>query len=214
MPGIKQDNSTDSLVLDRIQNHGSGWVFTPADFADLGSSQAVRLALMRHERKATIRRLTRGLYDVPRRHRKLGPLAPSPDAVAKALQSRDASKLQPTGAYAANLLGLSDHVPAKIIFYTDGRPRTVQIGKQQIILKRRSSRAMATAGRTSGLVIQALEFIGRDAIDGEVLSQLRRRLRSEDREALASDARYAPEWIAKILRAIAAPGGGRTEEHG
>ncbi len=206
MPGIKQETSTDTLVLDRIDQHGPGWVFTPADFADLGTSQAVRHALTRNARTGKIRHLARGLYDLPRRHPKLGLLSPSPDAVAKALQSRDASRLQPTGAYAANLLGLSEQVPAKIIFYTDGRPRTVQIGKQQIVLKRRSGRMMATAGRPSGLVIAALEDLGREAVDEDVLAQLRRTMKTDALRSLAADARYAPAWIADILRKLSAMG--------
>jgi hypothetical protein len=60
------------------------------------------------------------------------------------------------GAYAANLLGLSTQVPMRIVYLTDGRSRTVQVGRRQIILKQTSPRIMATAGRISGLVIQAL----------------------------------------------------------
>ncbi len=33
---------------------------------------------------------------------------------------RDRVRLQPSGAYAANLLGLSEQVPAKVVFLTDG----------------------------------------------------------------------------------------------
>lgn len=212
MAGTKQDTSADTLVMRRIREHGPGWVFTPADFADLGTSQAVRHALTRGVRKGTIRRLARGLYDLPRRHPKLGVLSPSPEAVASALQSRDASRLQPTGAYAANLLGLSEQVPAKIVFYTDGRPRTVRVGRQEIVLRRRSSRLMATAGRTGGLVIAALADIGREGINGEVLAQLRRTIKSEELRSLAADARYAPDWIADILRELSATA--EADHHG
>jgi Family of unknown function (DUF6088) len=203
MPGKKQPNSTSTKVMNRIADHGPGWIFTPAEFADLGTSQAVRLALMKAEKEGTIRRLARGLYDIPRKHPKLGTLAPSPEAIVKALQSRDASRLQPTGAYAANLLGLSEQVPAKIVFFTDGRPRTVQVGKQQIVLKRRSSRAMATAGRTSGLIIHALDYLGKDKVDDVIINQLRAKLSEDDRRKLLDDVRYAPAWIGDILRGLA-----------
>lgn len=190
-------------VHSRINDHGPGWIFTPSDFADLGTSQAVRLALMNAEKKGMIRRLARGLYDVPKTHPSLGTLAPSPDAVAGALQSRDGIRLQQTGAYAANLLGLSEQVPAKIIYYTDGSPRTVQVGRQQIILKRRSSRAMATAGRTSGLIIHALDYLGKDRVDEKVIDHLRGKLSHTDRRKLLDDVRYAPAWIGDILRSLA-----------
>src|SRR5438876_1092729 len=141
----KHVQSIDNQVLSRIYGHDRGWVFTPADFQDLGSRTAVRLALMRHVRAGTIRQLARGLYDFPRRDPQLGVLAPSVDAIANALKARHAIRLQPSGAYAANLLGLSDQVPMKIVFLTDGPNRRIPLGKLQIILKRTAPRNMATA---------------------------------------------------------------------
>ena len=63
------------------------------------------MALTRLTRKGTIRRLARGLYD-PREDPGLGLLPPSMDDIAKALKGRDDSRLQPSGAHGANLLGL------------------------------------------------------------------------------------------------------------
>jgi hypothetical protein len=158
---------------------------------------------MNAERNGLIRRLARGLYDVPRQHPELGTLSPSPDAIATALQSRDAIRLQPTGAYAANLLGLSDHVPAKIVFFTDGRSRTMQVGNQHIVLKRRSARAMATAGKLSGLIIHALDFLGNNLVDDVVVDRLREKLTQEERAGLLADVRYAPAWIGNVMRTLA-----------
>jgi hypothetical protein len=111
-------------------------------------------------------------------------LSPSPDAVAKALAGRDAFRLQPSGAYAANLLGLSTQIPMKIVYLTDGRSRTVRIGKKQIILKSTTPRNMATAGRISGLVIQALRHLGRQHVDKDVIAQLDSRLDADARRQL------------------------------
>lgn len=203
MPGAKQRSFTETKVVTRIQTNEARWVFTPADFADLGTQANVHAVLSRLAKNGEIRRLARGLYDVPRKHPELGTLSPSPDAIARALQSRDAIRLQPTGAYAANLLGLSDHVPAKIVFFTDGRSRTVQVGKQQIVLRRRSARAMATAGKLSGLIIHALDFLGRNQVDEVLIDQLRGKLSTDDRRKLLDDVRFAPAWIGDIMRALA-----------
>ena len=131
----KHADSTDSKILRRIQSRKRGWVFTPDSFTDLGTRQAVDLALMRHRDSGLIRQLARGLYDYPKTDPQLGPLQPSTDDIVSALAGRDATRLQPSGAYAANLLGLSTQVPMKVVYLTDGRTRTVQIGKRQIILK-------------------------------------------------------------------------------
>ncbi len=198
----KHKQSIDNKIISRIYGHGRGWVFTPAYFSDLGSRDAIASALKRHRQSGRIRQLARGLYDYPRTDSLLGMLTPSPDDVARALAGRDAVRLQPSGAYAANLLGLSSQVPMKIVYLTDGRSRTVQIGKKQILLKQTTPRNMATAGRVSGLVVQALRHLGRRHVDDEVMARLDRRLDADDRKQLLKDIRYAPAWIADIMRRL------------
>lgn len=201
----KDLQSIDSQVLNRIYGHKRGWVFTPDNFSGLGSRDAVASALKRHKQTGLIRQLARGLYDYPRTDDQLGVLMPSIDEIAKALAGRDAIRFQPSGAYAANMLGLSTQVPMKVVYLTDGRSRTVQIGNQQIILKNTTPRNMATAGKISGLVIQALRYLGRDQVDDHVISQLDRQLDDDARRQLMKDIRYAPAWIAEIFRQLVRP---------
>ena len=198
----KHTNSTDSKILRRIHSRRRGWVFTPDSFADLGTRQAVDLALMRRRNSGLIRQLARGLYDYPKTDPQLGPLQPSADDIASALAGRDATRLQPSGAYSANLLGLSTQVPMKVIYLTDGRTRTVQVGKRQIILKHTTPRNMATAGRSSGLVIQTLRHLGRKNIDQKIIARLDRCLNDDARKQMMKDIRYAPAWIADIIRKL------------
>ncbi len=199
----KHLKSVDSQIVNRLLRNGRGWVFTPAHFADLGSRNAIDLALMRHARAGTIRQLARGLYDYPIDHPTLGRIPASADAVARALARRDAVRLQPTGAYAANLLGMSDQVPARIEFLTDGASRSVKLGRREIVLRKTTPRNMATAGSRSGTVIQALRWLGSKEVDERALSILRRQLSESDRLRLQKDLVYAPAWIARILRQLA-----------
>ena len=101
------------------------------------------------------------------------------------------------------MLGLSEQVPAKAIFLTDAADRRVTVGRQEIILKRTTPRNMATAGRTSGLVIQALRYLGRRHVDDAVVDVLARRLSKDDRQALMKDIRFAPAWVGAIFRRLA-----------
>lgn len=199
----KHAQSLDTLLLDRIRSHGGGWIFTPSHFADLGSRTAVASALKRHKQAGTIRQIARGLYEVPRLDPEIGPLSPSLAAVAEALRERDAVRLQPAGGYAANLLGLSEQVPTKVVFLTDGPARRVRLGKQVIVLKHTTPRNMATAGRVSGLVIQALRHLGRRQVDDSLVVRLRKRLSEDDKNQLLQDIRYAPAWIAALMRRVA-----------
>ena len=204
-PPINHTQPIDNKVRKRIFGAGRGLVFTPTHFLDLGGRDAVDQALSRLTAEGAIRRLARGLYDYPKVHAVLGELLPSPDAVAKALAARDAVRLQPAGAYAANLLGLSEQVPAIIIFLTDGLARTVQVGAMKIVLQRTTPRAMATAGRLSGLLIQAFRYLGKENISPDVLSLLRKQLPAQERESLPRDIKFAPTWMHRHFRDLAKP---------
>src|SRR5690349_8583362 len=103
----KSPQAIDSRIVAAIHSRGRGFVFVPADFLDIGSREAVDVALHRLARLGTIRRLARGVYDFPKEHPVLGLLAPSAEDIARALAGRDRTRLQPAGAYAANALGLS-----------------------------------------------------------------------------------------------------------
>ena len=198
--------SIDDKVRSRIYGARQGRVFTPALFLDLGSRDAVDQTLSRLAAEGTIRRLARGLYDYPKLHAVLGALLPSPEAIAKALVERDAVRVQPAGAYAANLLGLSEQVPATIIFLTDGRSRTVQVGTLKIGLRHTTPRAMAAAGRLSGLVIQAFRYLGQRGVNQLHVQHLRKTLPAGEREALMRDIKCAPAWMHPLFRELAKPG--------
>jgi len=198
------DSSIDAAISRKVRRAKPGSVFTPALFAGLGGRAAVDKALQRLVARDELRRLSRGLYDKPRQDPLLGTLWPSVDAVVAALTSKDKLRLQPTGAYAANLLGLSDQVPARVEFLTDGTSRTVKVGPMQIVLKRTTPRQMAAAGRTSGLVIQALRSLGPEHVTPQRLEKLRRSVPADERRTLLDDLSSAPGWMQPTLRALAA----------
>jgi len=198
--------SIDQSILRRIRSKGRGAVFTPAEFLDLGSRAAVDKALSRNARAGTIRKLARGLYDFPRIDAGLGPLSPYADDVARALAARDAARIQPTGANAANLLGLTTQVPVKVVYLTDGGSRRVTLGRLQIVLRKTTPRQLATAGRISGTVIQALRWLGKRHVDESTVAQLSRKLSAAEKRQLLADLRYAPDWVANIMRRVAVRG--------
>jgi hypothetical protein len=199
----KHSESIDRKVLNRIQSHGRGWVFTPTHFDDLAGTSTLSTILKRHCDSGKIRKLARGLYDYPKIDPQLGPLQPSIDDIAKALAGRDEIRLQPSGAYAANRLGFSTQVPMKVVYLTDGRSRTVQVGKRQSQLRQTTPKNMATAGKISGTVIQALKHLGKDQVDDDVVAKLDARLDTAARKQLMKDTRSAPAWIADIFRKLA-----------
>src|SRR3989339_1758845 len=178
------NESIESKIFRRIIGKKKGWVFAPSHFLDLCNRAAVDQALSRLVRSGDIRRLARGLYYYPRKHPDFEEMPPSVERVTAALAEKDNLKIQPSGAYAANLLGLSDQVPAKIVLLTDGSTRAVQVGNWQIKFKKTSPKNMATAGRVSGLAIQALRYMKQRNINDKIMNRLKRKLSVEDKERL------------------------------
>lgn len=178
-------------------------MFIPADFMDLGSRKAVDMVLHRLIQTNEIRRLSSGVYDFPIEHPVLGLLLPSPEDVAMAMVGRDRTRLQPSGAYAAHVLGLSEQVPAKLLFLTDGPTREVTIGGTTIQLRKTTPKYMAAAGRLSGVLIHALRELGEGQIRPAQRSHLKRTIPAAERRELLKDLRHASEWMRPIFRELA-----------
>jgi len=190
-------------ILRRMSRKGGGAVFTRADFLDLGSTDAIGMGMMRLMRSGKIRRLGRGLYDKPRTHPTLGVLSPDAEAVARAVARRHGLRLQPSTAEAANRLHLSDQVPARMIYETDGSSKIVKIGKRTIEFQRRLPRRMATAGRMSGLVFGALQSLGKANVTPKRIAHLRELLKPADKRRLLKDLPLAPAGMHPHVRFIA-----------
>jgi Family of unknown function (DUF6088) len=203
MPRGDSPHSIDTKISRRVQVSAPGTVFTPATFTAQGTRGAIDKALQRLVSQGTLRRLSRGLYDKPRQDPALGMLWPSVDAVIQAVAGKHKLRVQPAGVYAANLLGLSEQVPAKVVLLTDGVSRSVRAGPMEITLKRTSPRNMAAANRLSGLVIQAFKSLGPEHITPERLAHLRKTLPAAERARLLADLELAPGWMRPMLREVA-----------
>jgi len=194
--------SLNNKILRRLKRGKPDRVFTRSDFLDLGSTDAIGMAIQRLLKERKIRRVARGLYDLPRTHEMLGKLSASSDAIAAAIARRDGVRLQTTEAVAANMLHLSDQVPARIVYNADRRRRTVKVGQRTIEFRERSRRKMAS-GRTSGIVMAALRSMGPRPLTHDRLAHLRMLLKPADRRRLLRDLRFAPAWMHPHLRFIA-----------
>lgn len=193
-------------IISRVYGRGRGSVWTPTDFADLGERPAIAKSLSRMVEAGRIQRIARGLYHYPKSHPVLGSLSPSVEAIANALKGRDQVRLLPSGAYAANLLHLSEQVPARIVFLSDGPARKVEVGKMTIELRNVTPKRVAAAGRTSGLVIEALRYLGAGKISSTQVEKLGDALSERDRKQLVDDLRLAPAWMLPTLKEIAGRG--------
>lgn len=197
-------DSAQSQLKGRIVSKGRGNVFTPKDFLDIASRDAIDQALSRLVQSGFIHRVGRGLYHYPRRNNRLGLDVPaSMDDLARALGRQTGSRVAPSGAVAANRLGLSTQVPAMPTYFSNGRTRQVQVGNTTIQLKHVAPKLLPQGRPMSAVVFQALKYVGRDVIDDSVVRMIRKQLTPAQRRQLVQDARYATGWIAGIARRIA-----------
>jgi len=185
-------------------------VWTPADFADIGGRAAVDKALQRMVTSGQLRRIQRGLYDKPSQNALTGKsTAPDYRAVIDAIARRDQIRWLIDGMTAANMLGLTNAVPAKIEVLVDARLKPVTLGNQKIVFKQAAPSRLYWAGRPGMYLVQALHWlhdvISNDAEREPVRKTVRRMLADKETgPALLDDLKGGlsamPIWMQEILR--------------
>ena len=192
--------SIEESILKRIEALPLGALLMPADFSDLGSSEAVRISLFRLQKEGLIRRVAQGIYVRPKISKLIGLLLPSAEEVAEAIAKRDRIRTVPTGSYALNALGLSTQVPMNIVLLTDGSPREIRVGKRKIKFKKTTPKNLLAKGKKSRLVMQAVKEIGNGKVTAQEENKIIDLLRKEDEKDLKHDIALAPVWIQKIMK--------------
>lgn len=200
-----------STMLDRIDRGVQGTVWTPGDFLDLARRDAVDKTLQRLVKGGDLRRIDRGLYDKPRFNSLTRQdSVPDPRAIIEAVARRDQIRILVDGMTAANDLGFTNAVPAKVIVHTDARTKAITLGNLVITFKQTAASKLFWAGRPAMRVVQALHWL-RDTMTGGDNSQWRARLvrllhdpvhGAELRSDLADGMTSLPAWMQDLLRPI------------
>jgi Family of unknown function (DUF6088) len=194
-------------ILAHIRRDKSILVWTPNDFLDLGSRSAVDKALQRLALSGDIRRIDRGLYDVPRVNSLTGkPSTPDYVAIIDAVARREKARFLPDGITAANQLGLTDAVPAKVTVHTDARLRPIHLDRLVIDFKLTAPSRLYWAGRPAMRIVQALHWL-HDILPAEGDSTLKRIRKILDdpkhgkpiRDDLRSGLDALPGWMRDLV---------------
>lgn len=149
-----------SQIATLISSGDLNQVWVPADFAQFGSRDAIDKTLQRMVLAGALRRIDRGLYDKPTINRLTKrPTTPDYRAIVDAIARRDQLRLLVDGMTAANDLGLTDAVPARVTIHTDTRRRAVKLDNLIIEFKQTAPSRLYWAGRPAMRVVQALHWL-------------------------------------------------------
>lgn len=200
-----------SQILARVDKGAKNAVWTPSDFLDLSNRDAVDKTLQRLVKAGELRRIDRGLYDRPgvnslTREKS----APDPRAIVEAVARRDQIRVLVDGMTAANDLGLTNAVPAKIVVHSEARPKSIKLGNLTINFKQTAASKLYWAGRPAMRIVQALHWL-RDTMSGDEVEDWRNRLTSlladpvhgeKLRTDLVDGFATLPAWMQDFLRPL------------
>ncbi len=208
---VKTATPLKTRLLTRIKSRPDT-VWTAVDFIDIGSRAAVDKALQRLVAGGELRRIGRGLYDRPRRNAVTGRTAvPDYRAVIQAVARRDNARVVIDGMTAANDLGLTTAVPARIEVLVDARLKPIRMGNQFIQFKTAAPSRLFWAGRPAMRVVQALhwlhDMLSNEAERRRVIEHLRKILADPThgppiRDDLQTGLSAIPTWMQDLIREV------------
>jgi len=193
----------ENKVVYRIRGNGGGWAFSPRDFLDIGERSTVDSALHRLTARGEVRRVIRGIYDYPRFSKLLEQrVSPDIDQVARAIARKFRWRIQPSGATAMNLLGLSTQLPGRVVYLSDGPDRSYKIGNTTLAFEHTALKEAGFRLRETGLIVQALKSLGEERVTPEIIGQIRDWLPRALRGKVLADARTATGWAYGAIQDI------------
>ena len=214
MTTLTQDTGLRSQLLARVATEPDE-VWVPNDFADLGNRHAIDKTLQRLVASGDLRRIDRGLYDRPRMNDLTGrPTVPDYRAVIRAVTRRDQARALIDGMTAANELGLTTAVPARIEVLVDARLKPIKLGNQEIHFRYAAPSRLYWAGRPAMRVVQALhwmqDMLSEDSERQRVEAKLRGlfadpRHGKSIRDDLRTGLPALPIWMQEFLRGLLIP---------
>jgi hypothetical protein len=210
---MKKNPGIQNQIESRLQKGARDMIWSASDFADLGGREAVDKALQRLTAAGFLEKIARGLYHRP----SYNPItrrndAPNPFQVLAALERRDATPMLIDGMTAANDLGFTTAVPAKIVVHTSMRRQSIKLGGQTIVFKPTAASKLTWAGRPAMRLVQALLWLkeakGGDAEDlrSRVSDYLSDRRHAKVRKDLQDGFTKLPTvWLQELLRPVLIP---------
>ena len=184
-------------ILSHAEGLPQGAPVSAKSLLHLGNRAAVDQALSRLAERGRLMRAGRGVYLRPISSR-FGTRSPSVEQAVEALARQRGEVIVPSGAAAANTLGLTTQVPVRSVYLTSGRSRTMNLVKQAVELRHAPRWQLALANRPAGEAVRALAWLGPEKAEA-ALRTLKRRLPPTAFQELVAVAPQLPTWLARSV---------------
>jgi len=203
---MMKNESKISQITRRIDEAPFGSAFVTSDFTDLAEYETAKKTIARLEKKGTLRRVIRGVYDKPKFSSLLQEYAaPIPDQIAHAIARNYNWTISASGDTALNLLGLSAQVPADWSYISSGPYKEYAFGNVTLTFLHRSDSQMIGMSEKTLLIIQALKAIGQGNVSDTDVKRIRKRFSSDERLSILSESRHTINWIYEVIKEICRP---------
>jgi hypothetical protein len=186
-------------IIKRIQAKKRGWVFCAKDFSYLSTRNTIDKNLSRLVDSNLIIRIDWGIYYYPIIQKDIGIIPPNIDDIAKAITNSLGVSIFPSGAMSANILGFSNQVPAQNTYLTTGRSFKRKIGNNLFHFKHTKINPLPDTTGKIMLILNALNYLGKNNIDDDILKKCSGMLSSLDKKYLVKMSNSLSSWMSDIV---------------
>lgn len=186
-----------SIISQRLRRAPAGRIVTPKEFLSVGSRTAVDKTFSRLAAAGKVIRVARGMYVAPQES-EFGPYPPSAEKVVNSYGKITGERIVPSGARAANNLGLTTQVPVEEVFLTTGKARTLMLGRRKVFLKHAPSWQTAMPNSRVGEAIRAIAHMGPQRA-ASFAKAVRSKLTAGEWEQVSRMKPSVPAWMVNAI---------------
>ncbi len=186
------------FVSQWLEAQPEGALIRSLDLRCMVSDNQASRELARLARRGRLMRVARGLC-VTVTASCFGPVPPPVDKMIQSLADITGHAIVRHGAAAANALGLTTQVPVRQIYLTDGRARTLNLGKQVIEIRRVPKWMLVLGDSLASDIVRALEWLGPDLAEHTV-GKLAVQIGQDHWNTVLETRTHLPPWMVEAIQ--------------
>ncbi len=188
-------------ILFKIRQQKQGWAFSASDLLNDFNRREIDESLSTLASDGDIRRVIRGIYDLPLYSHLLGRyVSPDINQVAHALARKFNWTIYPDGDTALNYLQLSTQVVSKYIYLSSGLSKKYLIDGNNLEFKHVSPKTLGLKNTNAILVTQAIKSLGEKHIDSDFVITLSKKFTYKEWTEISKHSTSVSHWIYEVIK--------------